>query len=78
MKRSYIMQVNKIIEFLETDTISVTFSSNGLKYLSLISNKGDKMTDLKNLDKSEKQDTMILRNLEVIMYVIEINAAWND
>lgn len=78
MKRSYRMQVNKIIEFLETDTISVTFSSNGLKYLSLISNKGDKMTDLKNLDKSEKQDTMILRNLEVIMYVIEINAAWND
>ena len=39
-KRGHVMQVNKIIDFLETDIISVTFSSNGLKYLSLKNNNG--------------------------------------
>lgn len=53
------MQVNKIINFLETDTISVTFSSNGLKYLSLKNNNGNEMIDLKNFSMGNKQNPMI-------------------
>ncbi|MBU3189603.1 hypothetical protein K9O30_07380 [Clostridium bowmanii] len=40
------MQVNKIIDFLETDIISVTFSPNGLKYLSLKNNNGNEMIEV--------------------------------
>lgn len=42
------MEINKIIEFLETDRLSVTFSSKGLKYLSLRASNGDEIIDLKN------------------------------
>ena len=50
------MQVNKIIDFLETDTISATFSSNGLKYLSLKNNNGNELIDLKKFSKENEQN----------------------
>ncbi|MBU3192195.1 MGMT family protein [Clostridium bowmanii] len=53
------MQVNKIIDFLETDTISVTFSSNGLKYLSLKNNNGNELIDLKSFSEGKEQNPMI-------------------
>ncbi len=53
------MQVNKIIDFLETDIISVTFSSNGLKYLSLKSNNGNELIDLKSFSEEKEQNHMI-------------------
>lgn len=53
------MQVNKIIEFLETDTLSVTFSSNGLKYLSLRNKNGNELIDLKNFTQEKEQNPMI-------------------
>ena len=43
------MQIEKIIEFLETTTLSVTFSPKGLKYLSLKGNKGEGIIDLKKI-----------------------------
>lgn len=53
------MQINKIIDFLETDIISVTYSPNGLKYLSLKDNNGNEMIDLKNFSKGDNQNPMI-------------------
>ena len=58
-ERGYVVQVNKIIEFLETDTLSVTFSSNGLKYLSLRNNNGNERIDLKNFNQEKEQNPMI-------------------
>jgi O-6-methylguanine DNA methyltransferase len=58
-KRGCGMQVNKIIDFLETDTISVTFSSHGLKYLSLKNNSGVEHIDLKNFSKENEENPMI-------------------
>ncbi|MGH4140291.1 methylated-DNA--[protein]-cysteine S-methyltransferase [Clostridium sp.] len=53
------MQVNKIIDFLETGTISVTFSSKGLKYLSLKNNNGNELIDLKRFSEGKEQNPMI-------------------
>ncbi|HHX63174.1 MAG TPA: MGMT family protein [Epulopiscium sp.] len=53
------MQIHKIINFLETDTLSVTFSSNGLKYLSLRNNTGNELIDLKNFGKAEEENPMV-------------------
>ncbi len=53
------MQVNKIIDFLETDTLSVTFTSKGLKYLSLRNNKGNEIIDLRSLGNGEEQNPMV-------------------
>lgn len=53
------MDINKIIDFLETDTLSVSFSSSGLKYLSLRSNKGNELIDLKNFSREKEQNPMI-------------------
>ena len=52
------MQINKIIDFLETDTLSVTFSSNGLKFLSLRNNNGDELINLKDFSKDKEQNPM--------------------
>ncbi len=52
------MQIDKIIDFLETDIISVTFSSTGLKYLSLKGNTGDEFIDLKNIEKEKEQNSI--------------------
>ena len=53
------MQVNKIIDFLKTDSISVIFSSNGLKYLSLKNNNGKELIDLKSFSEQKEQNPMI-------------------
>ncbi len=42
------MQINEIIDFLETDRLSATFSAKGLKYLSLRNHNGEEDIDLKN------------------------------
>jgi len=47
MKTNISVKINRIIDFLETDIISVTFSSHGLKYLSLRGNRGTQRIDLK-------------------------------
>lgn len=53
------MDINKIIDFLETDTIGVTFTEKGLKDLSLKGSKGEETIDLREVhekgDKSSKE-----------------------
>lgn len=53
------MQTDKIIDFLETSTLSATFTAKGLKYLSLRNNRGDDLIDLQNLS-SGGQNPMVL------------------
>lgn len=53
------MQINKLIDFLETDTISVTFTSKGLSYLSLRHNEGDEIIDLKDFNIEKQENPMI-------------------
>lgn len=53
------MDVNKIIDFFQTETLSVTFSFKGLKYLSLRNNQGDEVIDLKRFDREEEQNPMV-------------------
>ncbi len=50
------MNVSEIIEFLETDRLSATFSAQGLKYLSLKTTNGEEIIDLK--DYEEDEDTV--------------------
>ena len=64
------MQVNKIINFLETEIISVTFSSNGLKYLSL-NNNGNEIIDLKNFNEEKEQNPMIYLFVEETLNFLE-------
>lgn len=53
------MEINQIIDFLETYYISFTFSPNGLKYLSLKDNNGDQLIDLREFDEEKEQDSRI-------------------
>ena len=53
------MTIDEIIEFLETDTLSVSFSSKGLKSLSLKENIGDKFINLRNFDTKDEHDPMV-------------------
>lgn len=53
------MEIEKIIDFLETDTLSVTFSPVGLKYLSLRNNLGEEIIDLKNYRKNKEENPMV-------------------
>ena len=48
------MEIDKIIDFLETDTLSVTLSSVGLKYLSLKGDKGEEVININSIDKEDK------------------------
>lgn len=50
------MQITEIIDFLETDTISFTYSSLGLKYLSLRGNEGTQLINLKLFIDGNEQD----------------------
>ena len=50
------MDMDKIIEILETDTISYSFSDKGLKYLSLKNNKGESTIDLRSFKIDKKND----------------------
>lgn len=54
----YVMNINSLIDFLETDTLSVSFSSLGLKYLSLNRNNGDEIINLKSIYKEKEQNSI--------------------
>jgi O-6-methylguanine DNA methyltransferase len=73
-KRGFVMQVNRIIDFLETDIISVTFSSNGLKYLSLKNNNGNELIDLKNFSEGKEQNPMIYLLLKETLNFLDTGA----
>lgn len=53
------MEIDEIIDFLQTDNISFTFAPNGLKYLSLKDNNGDQLIDLRKFDEEKEQDSRI-------------------
>lgn len=48
------IDIDIVIDFLESETISVTFSQKGLKYLSPKGNNGEEMIYLKNLNKAHR------------------------
>ncbi len=48
------MEIEKIIDFLQTETLSATFTPKGLKYLSLHTDLGDQLINLRLIN--EKQD----------------------
>lgn len=52
------MNIDYLTDFLETDTISVTFSSIGLKYLSLNGKDGEELINLNYIYKKKEQDEM--------------------
>ena len=52
------MKIAEIIDFLETDTLSVTYSSLGLKYLSLRNNNGAQLIHLKSFIEGKDQDSI--------------------
>lgn len=52
------MDIDKIIEFLETEIINVTFSEDGLRYLSLKEGNGEKFINLKNINLEEDKSSM--------------------
>lgn len=52
------MGIDEIIQLLETDIISVSFSPNGLKYLSLKNKDGNRLIDLKNFKYKVETDSM--------------------
>jgi O-6-methylguanine DNA methyltransferase len=55
-------KVKEIIDFLETDTISATFSSKGLKCLSLKANQGARRIDLRlPLEERSTFERLIIR-----------------
>lgn len=53
------MEVEQIIDFLETDTLSATFTSKGLKYLSLRPNQGVQCIELAFFDEKQEKDSMV-------------------
>ena len=54
------MKMKEIIDFLETDTLSYTFSPKGLQYLSLNNNYGSEQLDLKSFSMEKEKDPMKL------------------
>lgn len=63
------MEIGKIINFLETDTLSVTFSPSGLKYLSLRNNNGNEVIDLKKIGKEEQNPMVYLLVRETLNFL---------
>lgn len=51
------MQIEEIIEFLQTDRLSVTFSSLGLKFLSLKADRGEGNIDLRLAFREAEQNS---------------------
>ena len=58
METNVSAKIDRIIDFFETDVISVTFSSHGLKYLSLRRNKGTQLIELKLVSEDNEQASM--------------------
>lgn len=52
------MEIEDLIEILETDTLSFDFSHNGLVFLSLNNNSGSEKIDLRNFNMEKEQDPM--------------------
>jgi len=69
------MNIEKIIDFLETDKMSITFSPRGLKFLSLKADQGEVCIDLKLLSKEQAagrpMDPMIKTVIEETLNFIE-------
>jgi len=65
------LEITKIMDFLETDTLSVTFSSAGLKYLSLKNSNGNEIINLKDLAKSGRQTAMVRLLLQETLNFLE-------
>lgn len=51
------MNIDQAIDFLETDTLSVKFSTHGLKYLSLKGNSGDEIVDIRAAYQEENKNS---------------------
>lgn len=54
------MKIEEIIDFLETDTLSFNFSTNGLKSLSLRNNYYSENIDLREFNMEEEKDSVKL------------------
>ena len=68
------MNIQKIIDFLETDIFSVTFSPGGLKFLSLKAGRGARCIDLDFLKKEQEHtppDLMVKRVVEETLNFME-------
>lgn len=52
-------KIEDIVDFFETDTFSVTFSLRGLKYLSLKTDHGDQLINLRDVGQPEEPGHMI-------------------
>lgn len=63
------MDISNIIEFMETDKLSVTFSADGLKYLSLKGNEGEEIIDLKKFNKENENPIVNLLIRETINFL---------
>lgn len=63
-EKNIVIDIDKIIDFLESTTISVTFSCHGLKYLSIKGNKGTQLIDLKLVIQNKEQDLMAYMLIE--------------
>lgn len=51
------MNIEEIIEILETDTVSATFSQKGLSFLSLVNDKGKETISLRETLKENDKDS---------------------
>lgn len=64
------MKIDEIIDFLETETLSVTFTPTGLKYLSLKDNNGEEIINLKTIvnknDKNSKEWALLHVKVEQV------------
>ncbi len=49
-------EAREIIDFLETDTLSVTLTPDGLKYMSLKTDRGSQSINLRLIGKKDKQN----------------------
>lgn len=58
MKKETNRQVNKIIDFLKTSYISVTFTPIGLEYLSFKNSEGLEQIDLASIEEENDQNKM--------------------
>ncbi len=65
------MKIKELIDFLETDTLSLTFSSKGLKYLSLKAGKGALNIELKLFEKKQASDPLEKLVIEETMNFLE-------
>ncbi len=56
-------RVEKIIDFLATDTLSLTFTDKGLKFLSLRPNRGAQDINLKGLINEQQEPGSVVEQM---------------